>query len=367
MLLLSAFDAFKESTAANLTLRVTIGGVNAPICHGAGRSHKTLSDQVRAIEYVDANGIHRTISNPAHLKAAAGSFGLLGIVTHVTLEVNKMTYALLNPSKPDIGLAIPPLNPNDVPLALRKTWTKAKMAAAQADFENRATNDYYSEWFWFTYQSQAWVNTWNTTTNKTGAVDYPSPFDTWLQWVQNWLGGVITSSEFFQALPGCWQAQIFGTMSMALLPPHDFMGQKNGVKTPLPNGLHFRRGIQNMVVRDMEFQIPIPYLPSPGLLKPDFSIIQRAWWDVINLVYQDANSPMRLTLELRIMSGSDIIMAPQRGNQWGTASIEVLSIPDAVSDGEWTAFCQQVADKWSSYKDAEGKLLDVRPHWAKEW
>lgn len=124
-----------------------------------------------------------------------------------------------------------------------------------------------------------------------------------------------------------------------------------------------------MVVRNMEYQIPIPYIPSTGGLppKPDFSIIQRAWWDVINLVYQDSESPMRLTLELRIMSGSDMIMAPQRGNQWGTASIEVLTLPDAVSHGEWAGFCQQVADKWLSYKDSQGEELNVRPHWGKEW
>lgn len=236
---------FWESPTTDLTFRATIGGVNGTICHGAGRSHKSINDQVRAIEYVDANGVHRTISDPAHLKAAAGCFGLLGIVTHVTLAMDKMSYALLQPSKPDIGLAIPPLKPSDVPLALQKTWTKARLDAAQADFENCATNNYYSEWFWFTYQKQAWVNTWNTTPDKTGAVEYPSAFDTWLQWVQNWLGGVITRSEFFQAMPGRWQAQIVATLAMVLLPPHDFLGQKNGVKTQLPNGLHFRRGVSS--------------------------------------------------------------------------------------------------------------------------
>lgn len=80
-----------------------------------------------------------------------------------------------------------------------------------------------------------------------------------------------------------------------------------------------------MRVRDMEFQIPIPNLP--GSEKPDFEIVQRAWWDVINLVYELANkkprsfvagiknffsraqrearTPMRLTLELRIMKGME--------------------------------------------------------------
>jgi hypothetical protein len=124
-----------------------------------------------------------------------------------------------------------------------------------------------------------------------------------------------------------------------------------------------------MRVRDMEYQIPVPYLPRQAgeALKPDFSIIQRAWWDAINIVYDDAETPMRFALELRIMSGSDMILAPQAGNEWGTASIEVLTFPDAVKDGEWTGFCQKVSDKWMSYTDAEGRALNVRPHWAKEW
>jgi hypothetical protein len=124
-----------------------------------------------------------------------------------------------------------------------------------------------------------------------------------------------------------------------------------------------------MRVRDMEFQIPIPGLASDPS-KPDWSIVRRAWWDIINLCYEGENAddcPMRLTMELRIMGDSKLLMAPQNGNTHGTASIEVLSIPDAVSDDEWNPFLQRVADKWLSYTDAEGKLLNVRPHWAKEW
>src|SRR5205814_8915836 len=117
--------------------------------------------------------------------------------------------------------------------------------------------------------------------------------------------------------------------------------------------------------RALEFQIPIHALASDAT-KSEFSIDQRAWWDVINLVYEDSETSMRLTLELRIMSGSDTIMAPQYGNEHGTASIEVLSIPDSVSDDEWLPFVQRVADTWMSY-EVQGQKLNVRPHWAKEW
>jgi len=125
-----------------------------------------------------------------------------------------------------------------------------------------------------------------------------------------------------------------------------------------------------MRVRDLEFQIPIPGLAADPS-RPDFSVVRRAWWDIIKLCYEDAECPMRLTMELRIMGASDLLMAPQHGNdapgRHGTASIEVLSIMDTVSDGEWLPFLQRVADLWLAYRDAQGELLNVRPHWAKEW
>ncbi|KAI9881007.1 MAG: hypothetical protein M1830_009501 [Pleopsidium flavum] len=348
-----------------ILVEVTIGGVNAPICHGAGRRNKTLSDQVRVIEYVDANGQHQLLSDNNHLKAAAGCFGLLGLVTHITFELHAMTYAVMKPRKRDIGLAIPPLNRSDVPLALHRTWTDTQLAEALKDFESSAADDYYCEWFWFTYQTQAWVNVWNTTTETTDVVDYPAPWQVWLQWVQEWIGGIVTTSTFFQALPSRWQTQLLATLAMAYLPPTSSEAQAPEIKSYLPDALHFRRGIQNMRVRDMEFQIPIPPLASDPS-KPDFSIVRRAWWDVINIVYEDAESPMRLAMELRIMGGSDILMAPQYGNQHGTASIEVLTIPDAVTDEEWQPFMQKVCDVWMSY-EVDGVRLNVRPHWAKEW
>ena len=208
---ISRFCLYSRKSIYTNTNRVTAGGVNGPICHGAGRRHQTVSDYVRAIEYIDANGVHRTVTKPAHLRAAAGCFGLLGIVTHITLLLSPMTYAVLRPTKPDIALAIPPLSPTDIPIALRKSWTPAQYADALKEFEDKANNDYYSEWFWFTRSQQAWVNTWNDTADAEGAVEYPSPFDTFVQWVQGWVGSVLTGSEVFGLLPGRWQACILSS------------------------------------------------------------------------------------------------------------------------------------------------------------
>jgi hypothetical protein len=232
-----------------ILVEVTWGGVNGPICHGAGRAHQTVNDYVRAIEYVDANGEHRTVSDPEHLKAAAGHFGLLGVVTHITFELDRMRYAVMRPVKPDIGLAIPPLSRDDIPIALRKTFTQAQYDTALLDFEKRASNDYYAEWFWFTRSQQAWVNTWNPVDDKEGLQDYPSPILTWFQWVEGWLGAVITGNPIFQAMPGRWQAEILATFGMVNLPPFefsDFQQEKSeAIKTALPNALHFRRGVRS--------------------------------------------------------------------------------------------------------------------------
>lgn len=65
------------------------------------------------------------------------------------------------------------------------------------------------------------------------------------------------------------------------------------------------------------------------------------------------------------MGGSDMLMAPQYKNEFGTASIEVLTVPNAAPE-EWETFKQEVADIWMSYEH-EGAKLNSRPHWAKEW
>ncbi|KAK8038297.1 hypothetical protein PG994_015064 [Apiospora phragmitis] len=364
-----------------ILVEVTIGGVNGPICHGAGREHQTCSDLVRRIEYVDCHGELQTVDDKELIKAAAGCFGLLGVVTHITFELDAMSYAVLQPRKVDIGLAIPPVEKEDIPEELRADWfgaadADAQLQAANAEFERRA-DDYYSEWFWFPYQQKAWVNTWKTVEKE--KVDkgvkiwpeYPDPAGVFMQWIQGWLGHILTSSTLFGKIPGAWQAQLLATNGMANLAPiRGEDDEEPTIVTPLPNALHFQRGIQNMRVRDIEFQIPIP-ARADDASRPDFTVVRRAWWDAIKLVYdygRDGKAPMRVTLELRIMGGSDVLMAPQHGNgPWGTASIEVLTIPDADRDGEWAPYVQRMSDIWMAYTDSHGAKLNVRPHWAKEW
>jgi hypothetical protein len=75
---------------------------------------------------------------------------------------------------------------------------------------------------------------------------------------------------------------------------------------------------------------------------------------------------MRLTLEMRLTGGSEVLLAPQRGNNLGSISIEVLTTT-ITPPKQWGSFLQQIADKWTGYRDHEGNLLNARPHWAKQW
>ncbi|KAL9057886.1 MAG: hypothetical protein Q9206_002164 [Seirophora lacunosa] len=216
---------------------------------------------------VDVIGNHQTVVDKEQLRAAAGCFGLMGIVTHMTFELAAMTHATLRPKKMPISLAMPPLWVSEVPWALYKHWTEKDTADAKADFEKRATEDYYAEWFCARY----------------------------------------------------------------------------------------------------EFEMRLPALHSDPS-EPDLSIVQRVWWDVIKLVHaeaKNARSPMCLTLELGIMGGSDMAMAPQGSTDGGTASIKVLTVPNAVPE-EGEEFERKVANVWTGY-EVDSAKLKIRPHWAKEW
>ena len=115
----------------------------------------------------------------------------------------------------------------------------------------------------------------------------------------------------------------------------------------------------------MEMEIPVPSLPDGS---PDWSILSRAWWDAVELIEKSAEEGLYacdLTLEGRVMSHSEVLMAPQFGNKHGTISIEVLSTR-IVPQKTWEDFKVKLAKKWMSYTDHDGTPLHGRLHWAKE-
>lgn len=132
------------------------------------------------------------------MKVAGGCFGLLGIVTHITLEVEPMSWTAMIPKKVPVMQAIPPppgVKDSDIPEPLRIKMTPEERAQAQTEFEIRAKNDYYAEWFWFPYTSQVWVNCWNPIDDPKGVKAYPPPGDVFLQFAETVLMQIIQVSE----------------------------------------------------------------------------------------------------------------------------------------------------------------------------
>lgn len=108
----------------------------------------------------------------------------------------------------------------------------------------------------------------------------------------------------------------------------------------------------------------VPYLDGG----PDFSIVSKAWWDAVDLIERSATDRIYacdLALELRIMGGSDITMAPQFGNKHGTLSIEPVATR-IVHAEVWEDFKEELAKIWMSYTDYDGTRLNCRIHWGKE-
>ena len=342
-----------------IMVEITFGGSNGPICHGAGRHTQTLSDLVHEIEFVNAKGELQSVSDPELLKTAAGCFGLLGVVVSLTLKLDPLTYARMHPRTPRLMLTIPPPDDFVVPGEIRMHGVTAiEKKAAWDRFVDQCENSYYSEWFWFVFEDECWVNCWQNDGTRGPAQDYPGKDKTKLQEVMEYLAH-LANTTVFRLLPGRAQAELMASSAMNALPKGE------DIVTPLINALHFQRGIQNMRVYDMEFEIPIPGRADDPT-KPDWRVCQKAWWDVVRSVYNRPDTPMRLTLEMRITGDSNVHMAPQHGNQHGTCSIEILT-PANVPRHEWISFLQEICDRWDSYTDAQGKPLNARPHWAKEW
>lgn len=153
------------------------------MCHGSGFAHKSINDYIRSVEYVDVNGVVQSITDAMELHAALGCFGLMGIITHITYEVKKMTFAVMQPRKVKTMLAVPPPDPSHVPEALFVETSPDELQEAIVDFERRAAQDHYAEWSWFSYQSDVLVNTWSTVADSEGEEDYTTPTQTFLQWI----------------------------------------------------------------------------------------------------------------------------------------------------------------------------------------
>ena len=361
----------------------TFSGTISSICHGAGYKNKTLSDLVEEIEFVNVKGelqVINKVAQPDLMQAAAGSFGLIGIITSITIKLDKMSYALTNPKLVKLSKAIPPprgTHLEKMPKKLQEDLGISNQELLDSIIEKNSEmffarcTDYYSEWFWFILNDKCWINSWN----KDDPENDEKNQDDWVK------GGRQIYFNLKKWLQVCMSSfvELFNRENLQMPPPpfqEYFVKSLSDIITgllstnqhtlPLPEALHFQQGIRHIQVRNVEIEIPIS-LKQDG--QPDWTICQKAWWDAIYIIYRNLEEtetlPVNLTLEMRIMGGSDITMAAQQGNQY-TCSIEFLSNM-LVPHEEWKSIAEQIIACWITYKDFENKPLAIRTHWGKEW
>eukprot|EP00521_Asterionellopsis_glacialis_P016031 CAMPEP_0195308760 /NCGR_PEP_ID=MMETSP0707-20130614/38395_1 /TAXON_ID=33640 /ORGANISM="Asterionellopsis glacialis, Strain CCMP134" /LENGTH=587 /DNA_ID=CAMNT_0040373047 /DNA_START=157 /DNA_END=1920 /DNA_ORIENTATION=+ len=359
-----------------IIVEITFGGSNAPICHGAGKKTTTLSDLVASIEFVNSMGELQTVDDPFQLRSVSGCFGMLGVVTSITMKLNPQTFARMMPMKKRLALTIPPPKGFQIPEAVDMSGIKSLMLEqAFEEFKSSCEQDYYVEYLWFPNQTKCWINNWKNDGNASDAKQYPGPILTEVQELVTKFGDIMTC-----ILPRRFQMNFHGICSMLFYLPE--RNKSNPIVTPVSEAIHFTRGIHNMHAYTMEWEIPIPGLKSDPS-KPDWTVCQKAWWVVIKSFYdrfeKDRNDlPMRLPLEMRITGGSEVNMAPQYGNgTHGTCSIGIVT-PCTVDEDEWLDYMQEITDLWTNlttedgypihpFENENGQLLHVRPHWAKYW
>jgi len=318
----------------------SIGGTNAAMCHGAGLTNPTLTDLVEKIEFVNEEGIHTSLSvaDGDKFLAARGSFGLFGIVTSLHFRFLKGKHvARFSPYAVLLEDGIP--EPGD----------------DRTDIVERYESDaqkYYSEWFWFPGSDETWVNCWDKEIAPESEVipPYPNPANTLYEELTGSASNVI---RFLKDQPEL-QTALFSNIAMVSLP-------KSPMTMLLCNALHFRRGIHNLRVHDVEALIEIP--EENG--KADLTFVRELWWTAVNQIREAKDSgsyPVRVALEMRLMGGSQTLLAGQYGNKY-TCAIEILSFIENVD--EFLSFTEQLVDSW--YQLATERNVQFRIHWAKQW
>eukprot|EP01130_Rhizamoeba_saxonica_P003923 TRINITY_DN1621_c0_g1_i2.p1 TRINITY_DN1621_c0_g1~~TRINITY_DN1621_c0_g1_i2.p1 ORF type:complete len:457 (-),score=103.25 TRINITY_DN1621_c0_g1_i2:101-1471(-) len=337
-----------------------VAGMVCNSSHGSGINQQTVSDLVIGIEYVDLNGDVQSVmknENELFLSAISGSFGLFGIIVSVTMKLEPLTYAHIQTEFQRVRRAIPPPDGFErVPKVFNKHLEREKDVE---NFENAILNSYYNEYFWFPYRKKVWVNNWNNDGLEEDAIEYPDREE--YQSIETQLADLTFNNTWSMFLNHRKTSRGFSKMVGKFM--EKALHKQIDVVTHLPNAMHFRRGIHMLQTRDFEVLVEIP-VDEDG--NPQLDIVRELWWEGIALQYsKEFNehwNPMNLTIELRVMAGSKVLMAPQFGNKY-TCAIEALALHKVNEEG-WQWYKETLTNIW--YEVAQKYGVRILPHWAKE-
>jgi len=308
------------ATGYGLTLATTtvipwaqVGGAIANGCHGTGRDVATVSDLVSALDVVGADGsvTHYERDESDTWRALMVSLGGLGIVYSVTVD------------------CIPIYNVHLVDTTVKMTDAVEHIGELYADNE-------CLELFWFPFNQDALVKTWNRTDLP---VTEHLPGRAWDDLVQAFDDELSRPLRRMLEVDPSTTPDVCRSM-FALM-------EKQDVVCPVPWALQYQTSFAPVV--DTSFAIPIDQ---------SCDNVRRAWNAAVELVEQWAQRgkyPQNMVLHARFVGKpSTALLSPTEGHPLGSCLIEALTFE---STPDLDAYFAELGALWQA--------LGGRPHWAK--
>lgn len=313
---LTGYAAGHGATLATTTVIpwVQVGGALANGTHGTGRFVATFGDQICAMDVVGANGDVMSYRRDGSdtWRALVVNLGALGIVYSMTIE------------------CVPEYNVHAVDATM-------PMRDAVDRIDQLFTDNDCMEVFWFPFNEDAIVKTWNRTDR---ARSEELPGRAWDDLMQAFENNVLDE-------PLRMALDVDPGLTPALCRLMSEMMPKLDVVCPAAWAMQYQTSFAPVI--DTSYIIPID---------ASFATVRAAWQAGVDLVEEWAGRgqyPQNMVLHARFVGrASDALLSPTEGNVLGSCLIEALTFERTPGRAEYFA---ALGERWQA--------LGGRPHWAK--
>jgi L-gulonolactone oxidase len=286
---------------------ITAAGAISTGSHGTGLAHGALSEEVVALEIIDATGRKVTIDDPERLRAARIGLGALGVIYSITFRL------------------VPAFN-----LELHERVVAASEAFDSLD--QLLIDNQHVDLFWFMTEHKVFLRTYNRTTAPRWV---PHPVRDWVaEWVlRTWLGQVGLA----MATDSVTVAKVLNSIEPSLFPEQTLIDRSDRI---------FHRFPGHQKVYSMEYVIPIEHTRAALL--------------AIEEAHAATGFRSNVPPYLRFVGGAgDSDLSPMGGRP--SCAIEVLSY---VGFKGWERFFRNVEQRFLALHGRPhwGKLFFTDPH-----
>lgn len=298
---------------------ITVGGAVALGCHGTGYNMGTVSDEMVAMEMLLADGTWRTFSVEADgeemMNAVRVNLGALGIIYSVTFQ------------------CVPSFN-------LKAVDVRQPMQKTIGAIKDLVTGHDYVEVFWFPFNDDCWIKTWDKTDEPPTEGEPKWGWDELKEYLEiNSFGKLLM--DLLHSLP--WLTPWVMRRFSSLMPEQTVVAHSS---------LVFHYQLFYMPVWDMSYCINIP--------SNDFTRVQKAWMQVVKrleALKKEGRYPQNMVLHTRYIRNSNALLSPASGEDH-TCCIEILT---------FTGNNRPASDYEDYFKQIERDWIELggKPHWGK--